>query len=161
MRRNRSGRRRASAFAVLVITTVLTTTVSCEASDASDRFVALEVGSHTFEVEIADDPDERATGLMNRDELAPGRGMLFVFPEAAPRSFWMKNTRIPLSIAYINSRGEILEIRDMEPLSLDPVPSRYPAKYALEVNRGRFGQLGITAGTVVELADLPGWVEGR
>jgi uncharacterized membrane protein (UPF0127 family) len=116
MRRNRSGRRRASAFAVLLITTVLTTTVSCEASDASDRFVALEVGSHTFEVEIADDPDERATGLM---------------------------------------------IRDMEPLSLDPVPSRYPAKYALEVNRGRFGQLGITAGTVVELADLPGWVEGR
>jgi uncharacterized membrane protein (UPF0127 family) len=98
---------------------------------------------------------------MNRDELAPGRGLLFVFPEAAPRSFWMKNTRIPLSIAYINSRGEILEIRDMEPLSLDPVPSRYPAKYALEVNRGRFGQLGITAGTVVELADLPGWVEGR
>lgn len=147
--------------ALVLMTAVLTTAVSCAPGDTSARTVPLEVGSHTFHVEIADEPEERATGLMNRDTLAEDGGMLFVFPDAAPRSFWMKNTRIPLSIAYINARGEILEIRDMEPLSLDPVPSRYPARYALEVNRGRFDELGITPGASVDVESLPEWVEGR
>ncbi|MFW5644036.1 MAG: DUF192 domain-containing protein [Alkalispirochaeta sp.] len=123
--------------------------------------VDLPVGNHTFTVEIADDEEERARGLMFRDSLPEDGGMLFVFPSAEPRSFWMKNTRIPLSIAYINSRGEILEIYPMEPLSTDPVPSRYPAQYALEVRQGRFGEVGVTIGDTIDLTALPRWVDPR
>ena len=150
-----------AAFFVFLTVAVAITTVSCESRETPERLITLDVGSHSFEVEIADDPDERETGLMGRDELAVNNGMLFVFPDAALRSFWMKNTLIPLSIAYINSRGEILEIHDMEPKSLQPVRSRYPAKYALEVNQGRFDQLGIAPGTLVDVANLPDWVDGR
>lgn len=124
----------------------------CRAHDAS---VELYVGGHPFQVEIADTPEARSRGLMFREELAPDEGMLFVFPDTQPRSFWMRNTPLPLSIAYIDERGRILEIHAMEPYSEVPVRSRNPARYALEVNRGRFRELGIEPGDRIDLADLP------
>jgi hypothetical protein len=77
--------------------------------------------------------------------------MLFVFPEEEPRSFWMRNTSIPLSIAYIDADGAVVGIHRMTPYSEEPVPSRAPAKYALEVNQGEFAANGVQAGDRVEL----------
>ncbi len=79
--------------------------------------------------------------------------MLFVYPDIAPRAFWMKDTRIPLSIAYADGDGKVVRIADMTPYSTDRTPSLYPAKYALEVNQGWFERNGVTTGQY--LADLP------
>lgn len=103
----------------------------------------------SLDVELAITPESRARGLMHRDSLPENQGMLFVFEESSPRSFWMKNTVIPLSIAYIREDWVILEIYAMEPESLEPVRSRNPARYALEVNEGFFEEHGIEPGTRV------------
>jgi uncharacterized protein len=104
-------------------------------------------------VEVADDPAEQAKGLMERTTLGENRGMLFVFPEERELSFWMKNTLIPLSIAYIDSEGRIVDILNMKPL--DDRPPHYvssePAQYALEVNQGFFEKRGVKVGDRVEL----------
>jgi uncharacterized membrane protein (UPF0127 family) len=122
---------------------------------AGDEMVELPVGDHVFRVEIADTAETRRQGLMHREELGADEGMLFVFPDSQVRSFWMKDTPLPLSIAYISSRGRILEIRHMEPYSEEPVRSRFPARYALEVNRDRFSQVGVTEGDEIDLSVLP------
>jgi len=154
-------RRRRTRFGVTA-GILLVFLVGCAAADEETAAtVDLPVGNHVFTVEIADTDEERARGLMFRDSLPEDGGMLFVFPSAELRSFWMKNTRVALSIAYISSRGEILEIYPMEPLSTDPVPSRYPAQYALEVRQGRFGEVGVTTGDTVDLTALPRWVDPR
>jgi uncharacterized membrane protein (UPF0127 family) len=104
-------------------------------------------------VEMADDPFERARGLMYRTALGEDRGMLFVFQKDQPLSFWMKNTRIPLSIAYIDSEGRITDLLDMKPL--DDKPPHYvssePVRYALEVNQGFFDENGVEVGDHAEL----------
>lgn len=105
-----------------------------------------EVG---LKAEIADDDAERERGLMFREEVADGEGMLFVFGADQRLAFWMKNTQVPLSIAFIASDGRILEIRDMEPFSLAPVESERSVRWALEVPRGWFGRAGVGAGDVV------------
>ena len=106
-------------------------------------------------VEIADDDAERAQGLMNRKSLGEERGMLFVFPDEEIRSFWMRDTLIPLSIAYIDSEGRIIDLQDMK--ALDDEPPSYvsaePAQYALEVNRGFFKERGVEVGDTVELPE--------
>jgi len=105
-------------------------------------------------VEIADDLPEQERGLMDRTALGKDRGMLFVYSDEEVRSFWMKNTLIPLSIAYIASDGRIVDLQDMKPLDDDPphYVSAEPAQYALEVNQGFFDEHGIKVG---DRADLP------
>jgi uncharacterized protein len=106
-------------------------------------------------VEIADGLLERERGLMDRTSLGEDRGMLFVFRREQPLSFWMKDTRIPLSIAYIDSKGRITDILDMKPL--DDKPPHYvssePVQYALEVNQGFFDERGVKVGDHVELPE--------
>jgi uncharacterized membrane protein (UPF0127 family) len=104
-------------------------------------------------VEIADDASERARGLMHRTALAENRGMLFVFPDEERLSFWMKNTLIPLSVAFMDSEGRIVDIQDMKPLDDEPPSyvSAEPARYALEVNQGFFEKRGIEVGDRAEL----------
>ncbi len=106
-------------------------------------------------VEIADDASERALGLMHRTALAEDHGMLFVFPGEDKLSFWMKDTLIPLSIAFIDSEGRIVDLQDMKPLDDDPPSyvSAKPARYALEVNQGFFEVRGVEVG---DRAELPG-----
>ncbi len=106
------------------------------------------------EVEIADDQAEQRRGLMERTELGEDAGMLFVFDREEPRSFWMRNTLIPLSIAYIASDGRIVDIQNMQPLDETSHPSAAPAQYALEVNQGFFAERGIEVGNEVEIPDL-------
>lgn len=105
------------------------------------------------EVEIADTDAERQTGLMGRNVLPENAGMLFVFEGEQTLSFWMRDTLIPLSIAYIDAEGRIVDIQDMQPL--DDVPPHYvsaePAQYALEVNQGFFEERGVVVGDTVEL----------
>ena len=103
------------------------------------------------QVEIADTDAERQTGLWGRPTLAEDAGMLFVFDQEQPLSFWMKDTLIPLSIAYISAEGRIVDIQDMPPLDETPHPSAEPAQYALEVNQGFFAERGVAVGDTVEL----------
>ena len=106
------------------------------------------------EVEIADDYAERQRGLMERTELAENAGMLFVFDREQQLSFWMRNTLIPLSIAYIDAEERIIDIQDMQPLDETGHPSAEPAMYALEVNQGFFDERGVGVGDGVALPDL-------
>lgn len=106
-------------------------------------------------VEIADTDAERQTGLMGRTALAEDAGMLFVFDAEEPRSFWMKDTLIPLSIAFIDAQGRIVDIQDMQPLDETSHPSAAPAQYALEVNQGFFAARGIQVGDLVDLPVQP------
>lgn len=99
-------------------------------------------------IEVADDTNEMARGLMGRTALAEDAGMLFAYPEERELSFWMKDTLIPLSIAFMDSEGRIVDIQDME--ALDDEPPHYtsaePAQYALEVNVGFFAERGVEVG---------------
>jgi len=109
--------------------------------------VTLNVAGKSVTAEVADDARERSMGLMFRERLAPNAGMLFVMPKPERASFWMKNTTLPLSIAYINPAGVILEIHDLQPLNEKPVPSAFPnIAYALEMEQGWFDENGILAG---------------
>jgi len=106
-------------------------------------------------VEVADDLAEQAKGLMDRTAVGENRGMLFVFPEERELSFWMKNTLIPLSIAFIDSEERIVDIQDMKPLDDEPpnYVSAEPAQYALEVNQGFFEKRGVKVGDRVEVPE--------
>lgn len=106
----------------------------------------------TVTVEIADTDETRNKGLMFRKELARNAGMLFVFSDSRKRSFWMKNTYIPLDIAYIDDGGIINEIYTMKPLDYSIIyNSIKPARFALEVNAGWFKDNNISAGSKIEL----------
>ena len=102
-------------------------------------------------VEIARTEEERAQGLMYRKELPDGKGMIFIFDRDQQLSFWMKNTVIPLSIAFIASDGRIIEIRDMRPLDLNSVKSSRLVRYALETPQGWFVRAGVQPGDVISL----------
>ena len=93
--------------------------------------IELSAGMHRIEAEVASNNAERATGLMNRPSMPMQRGMLFIFPEAAVQCFWMKNTLIPLSIAFLDDSGRIVQIADMQPQSLDNHCSIKPVRFAL------------------------------
>lgn len=107
----------------------------------------LTVKGKTISAEVADDNSERAAGLMFREKLAPDSGMLFVMPSVDTVSFWMRNTKIPLSIAYINTSGMIMEIHKLKPFDETPVKSVFPSiAYALEMEQGWFDKNGILPG---------------
>jgi uncharacterized membrane protein (UPF0127 family) len=86
--------------------------------------------------------------------MEPDQGMLFIFPQPQPRNFWMKDTLIPLSIAFVSANGVINEIMDMEPLDTRGVQGSFPSLYALEVNQGRFAELGIRVGDSLNLRPI-------
>ena len=115
--------------------------------------VRIEIGDEIITAEVALTREERQRGLMRRRELPRNRGMLFVFPYDQRLSFWMKNTNIPLSVAFLSKEGEIKEIRELEPHSLKPVESRFSVRYALECNRGLFQELGVASGDTVRFLD--------
>jgi uncharacterized membrane protein (UPF0127 family) len=103
-------------------------------------------GEVPIRAEMARTEEERAAGLMHRKKLPDGEGMLFIFDRDRILSFWMKDTLIPLSIAFIGYNGRILEIRDMRPRDLSTVRSGRAARYALEVPQGWFEREGLYAG---------------
>ncbi|MFA5520148.1 MAG: DUF192 domain-containing protein [Castellaniella sp.] len=114
----------------------------------------LSIGGHALLAELADTEALRSYGLMNRRYLPPDHGMLFVFQTPGRPCFWMKNTPLPLSIAFISPSGHIVNIEDMSPNTLDAHCAAGRIRYALEMNQGWFAQHGIRAGARVD--GLPG-----
>jgi uncharacterized membrane protein (UPF0127 family) len=112
-------------------------------------------GADTVRAEIARTAAERAQGLMERDTLPPGRGMLFVFEDLGVRSFWMGNTYVALDIAFIDADLRIVDIQAMEPLTTTSHVSRFPAMFALEVPQGWFQEHGIGVGSEAKIVFGP------
>ena len=128
---------------------------SAERGPAPQRLSTAEIriNDKAVAVEVARTPDERRTGMMHRLEIGPDEGMLFVFPEPQFLSFYMKNTYVPLSIAFIQADGRIDRITGMTPHRLEPVTSRRPCLYALEMPQGWFGEHEIWEGQRVILPE--------
>lgn len=125
------------------------TAVSLTVALQSSARYRLFLGGREVSVELALTQEARARGLMYRRTLDDGTGMLFVFPDEAYRSFWMKNTYVPLSIAFLDARWRIVSMHDMQPLDETTVRSALPARFALEVPQGWFRRNGIGPGVVV------------
>ncbi len=119
-------------------------------ASVAPELVPLRVGGIEVQVELADDADERQRGLMYRESLEENQGMLFAYPEERTLGFWMKNTLIPLDIAYIDREGRIVDIQQMEPQSTETHNSAAPAMYALEMNQGWFEANGVRVGDMIE-----------
>lgn len=118
----------------------------------------IKVGGHAVSAWIADTDPRRQLGLMHVRALPTDHGMLFVYPDVRPRTFWMKNTLIPLSIAYIDENGVVDSILDMRPLDLSHYPSKGAVRFGLEMTQGWFAERGIEPGARVEgIVDLPGY----
>ena len=116
--------------------------------------VQLNAGLYLIRAEVAADFASRAQGLMYRRQLASNAGMLFVFEQPGEQCMWMKNTLIPLSVAFLDDDGAIINIEDMAPQTLQSHCARRPARYALEMNRGWFAARGIKPGT--RIGGIPG-----
>jgi len=119
------------------------------------RTATISIDGHEFRVWLTLTPDQLTEGLMyvSEDEIADDQGMLFVFPDERLHAFWMKNTIIPLDIAYARMNGDIVKIWTMSPLTLQSYPSIEPAMFALEVKAGTFEQLGIREGDRIAIPD--------
>lgn len=122
---------------------------------AEERFpvLPLSAGMHVIQAEVAVTEPQREQGLMFREKLGPNAGMVFVFREPAQVCMWMKNTPLPLSVAFIDGSGTILNIEDMQPQTLNSHCAKGRSAYALEMNLGWFAQKNIKPGTVI--AGLP------
>ena len=126
------------------VLSVLATTVT--AQTPTIEIIELTANFHRIEAEVAANQASRMQGLMHRKSMAPNRGMLFVFPKAERFCMWMRNTLLPLSVAFLDDQGKILNIEDMKPETEDNHCAGTPARFALEMNRGWFAEKGIQPG---------------
>ncbi|HYE71214.1 MAG TPA: DUF192 domain-containing protein [Aquabacterium sp.] len=110
------------------------------------QMLTLSAGMHNVQAQLAATPDQRQVGLMYRREMPANEGMLFVFEDSSRQCFWMRNTLLPLTIAFIDDDGTIVNLADMKPLSEDSHCSSKPVRYALEMNAGWFAKRGIGPG---------------
>ena len=108
--------------------------------------IEITAGMHRIEAQVAASPQERQTGLMHRKEMPAHEGMLFVFEQPATQCFWMKNTLLPLTAAFVADDGTIVNLADMKPQTEDSHCSAKPVSYVLEMNQGWFRQHGLRAG---------------
>jgi len=134
-----------SLLSALLAVVVLGATVQAQ----SMPLIQLSAGVHLIKAEIAANNEHRQQGLMFRQKMAANEGMLFIFEQNALHCMWMKNTLIPLSVAFLDEQGRILNIEDMQPQTLENHCAVKPAKFALEVNLGWFKQRGIQAGSKI------------
>lgn len=117
--------------------------------------VQLSAGMHLIRAEVAQTPQEQATGLMWRTEMGANDGMLFIFPKAGVQCFWMKNTLIPLSIAFLDEQGEIVNIDEMKPRTETSHCSAKPVRHVLEMNAGWFHKRGLKSGSKLKGPPFP------
>lgn len=116
------------------------------AAQAQMPRMELSLGFYRIEAEVAADQKNRMQGLMQRRSMAAHQGMLFVFPQAARHCMWMKNTYLPLSVAFLDDEGAIINIEDMQPQTENNHCAARPARFALEMNQGWFAAKGVKAG---------------
>jgi uncharacterized protein len=128
---------------------MLTVAIAAPAALAQMPTVELTAGIHLIRAEVANTAETRARGLMFRKYLGPNEGMLFVFPEPEAVCMWMKNTLIPLSVAFLDAKGGIVSISEMQPQTETSHCAAAPAKFALEMSGGWFAAKGIRAGAVL------------
>jgi uncharacterized membrane protein (UPF0127 family) len=132
---------------------------ACATAPASARSPDVTLGGHHFSVEIAATPAEQAHGLMDRTSMPADHGMLFVFPQAQPLTFWMKDTLIPLDMLFFDEAHRLVTVRaDVPPCEADPCPtyaSTAPARYVLELNAGTAAKLDLRKGDVITFSDVP------
>jgi hypothetical protein len=133
---------------------VLALTLAATALAQDLPVVQLNAGMYLIRAEVAADFGSRAQGLMYRKQLPSNAGMLFVFDQPGEQCMWMKNTLIPLSVAFMDDGGTIINIEEMAPQTLDSHCARRPARYALEMNAGWFAARGVKAG--MRLGGIPG-----
>ena len=138
-----------------VAAAALLSLVAIGASAQNARFstIQLSAGMHLIQAEVAATDPQRQQGLMFREKMANNHGMVFVFDQANPQCMWMKNTPLPLSVAFLDADGKIINIEDMQPKTLESHCSTKPAKYALEMNLGWFKQKNVKPGSAI--AGLP------
>jgi len=123
---------------------------SNRSSISNKNIYEIKIDDKISHAEVAFTQKDRTIGLMFRDKLGNGHGMLFIYPQEQNLSFWMKNTKIPLSISFINSKGIITQIDSMTPYSLVSHSSKEKVKYALEMEQGWFRKNGIRVGSKVD-----------
>lgn len=135
-----------------LLAAILFTHASLAIGQQVTRFpvISLNAGIHMIKAEVAAKDADRQQGLMNREKMGANEGMVFLFEAPAGVCMWMKNTLIPLSVAFIDENGKIVNIEDMQPQSLDSHCAKKPVRYALEMNLGWFKQKNIKPGTVIE-----------
>ena len=141
---------------------LLAALLSCPAAHAQQPqlpLVRLTAGMHVVQAELADAFGTRMQGLMKRESLAPNHGMLFLFDGDERQCMWMKNTLIPLSVAFIDAKGAIINVADMQPHSEQSHCSSRPARYALEMTQGWFLEKGLKPGA--RILGIPGAASGR
>lgn len=126
----------------------LLTATACVMAQALP-LMELQAGFHRIEAEVAHTPQTRAQGLMHRREMPPQRGMLFIFTESAQHCMWMKNTHLPLAVAFLDEAGHILNIEEMQPQTEKNHCAVRPARYALEMNTAWFVQRGLKRGDLI------------
>lgn len=143
-----------TVFRPVVTTLLLLAVAACSSSQSTPQTKRLNivVRGHVLEVEVVADPASREKGLMFRQEMPDNGGMLFVHPADERMGFWMRNTPIPLSIAFLDARGRIMNIADMEPFDERPHFSEGAARYALEVHQGWFARRRIGPGDECEFS---------
>lgn len=136
------------------LATALATALACWATAAvaqdgpqlALKRIELSAGMHRIEVQVAQTAQERQTGLMHRKEMPAHEGMLFIFDQPGQQCFWMKNTLLPLTAAFVADDGTIVNLANMKPQTTDSHCSAQPVRYVLEMNQGWFGKRGIKAG---------------
>jgi uncharacterized membrane protein (UPF0127 family) len=128
---------------------VLIVAIAATAAYAQLPTMELNAGIHLIRAEVASTFETRAQGLMFRKYLGPNEGMLFVFPQTEAHCMWMKNTLIPLSVAFLDAQGRIVSISEMQPQTETSHCATAPAKYALEMSGGWFAGKGLKAGATL------------
>ncbi|HZL34076.1 MAG TPA: DUF192 domain-containing protein [Tepidisphaeraceae bacterium] len=123
----------------------------CQQSPAGLPVVKMKIGRLTCQIEVASTAGAEEKGLMQRDSMPDDHGMLFVFKNEQTRYFWMKNTRFPLDILFLNSRGRIMSIGHMQAYDLNETSSNFPAQYAIELNSGAAEKAGVKVGDMIDL----------
>ena len=136
----------ATLFAIALALVAATAAWAQTEAQAKLDSITLHAGMHNIRTEVARSPLQTQTGMMFRTEMAPHEGMLFVFDQAAARCFWMKNTLLPLTIAFIADDGRITNLADMQPQSEASHCATEPVRFALEMNQGWFAKRGIKPG---------------
>jgi uncharacterized membrane protein (UPF0127 family) len=145
----------ARTFTPLLVALCCALPAACDSSSTQPASnlptVTMAIAGKPFTLEVADNERDRMKGLMERDSMPADHGMLFVFSREAPLGFWMKNTRIPLDILYIDSGGKVVSVKQMKPYDRSSTPSDGDAQYAIELNEGTAKRLGIEKGATLTL----------
>jgi hypothetical protein len=136
-----------SRFALLAAALILAGGASAQDAPQQLPTIRLTTGMHVLQVMVAQTPEQQSTGLMFRKTMGTNEGMLFAFDEPRQQCFWMKNTLLPLSVAFIADDGTVVNIDDMKPQTLDSHCSTKPVRFVLEMNVGWFDKRGVRAGS--------------